>query len=1055
MNKFPGISVRVVRPAVVFVFLAAMLQVVSFSMSGWPTWLVSAEAGDRAIAERRIEKPVPEAGFVAGDLAVLVAAASASNTTGAIVELNTTTPASNPVQTIAIPGTGVDAFRFSGSATSTGYLATTNDGTLLAFTGANSADTTSNVNTLNPRAVGTIDGAGSIVKQTTYTGSSGNQTRSATSQNNSAWAVADQGGVYTNGAAAASPTGNFRGLKSFGGTFYIGQASSAGATIQVGTLSAVSGGTFTGLPGLTNNAAHQDFYLISSGDNGAAFDVLYVVSATSNTAGTIAKFSLVAGTWTANGTYTTTFGGFGIAAADNGSGALVYVTTGQGALTANSVIKLTDTAGYNVAITISTPSNVTLYTTAAGTIIKGVAFAPVAPATAPEINVKGNGLTITDGDITPSTVDGTDLGNVNTGNFVDQAFAIENTGTANLTLGAITFSGTNPTDFAVQTPPVSPVLPGGSTNMTIRFTPGSTGLRSAAISVVNNDSNENPYDFALQGTGVGNTAPTIVESTASPFLVLPATGPGTFSGVVGDATDPGHSLGVDFTILDAETASTALVLSAVSSNQAVVPDANLNLSGTAAARNIKITPVGTGYATITVSVSDGALASSYLINYAASVPAAGSASTHWHTGKSDASTAIAIDGNYMLIADDEDQGLRLYDRNNSGLPINVFDFTANLALTDPNPATPREVDIEASARSGNRIYWLGSHSNSSGGASRPNRSRLFATDVAGVGAGTTLTYVGRYDGLKTDLINWDNSNGHGLGAGFFGLAASAAPPTIPETPDGSGFNIEGLEFAPDGTTAYICFRAPLTDTTNRTKALVVPVTNFASLVAGNPSAGPATFGPPIQLNLDGRGIREIRRNAGNEYLIVAGSASATDAFRAYSWTGNPADQPVFRTSNMVGLHPEAIVDVPLGLLARPSAETSPEAAVNVQLVSDNGDDVFYGDGIAAKDLANNEFKKFRSDVVIVGLAPSAAGVSVSGRLLTPSGEGVKGGRVSLVSSGGEVAASISNAFGYYSFENVVPGETYIIMVASKRYVFAPRVVTVVDQVADLNLVAEP
>src|SRR6185369_7538557 len=115
------------------------------------------------------------------------------------------------------------------------------------------------------------------------------------------------------------------------------------------------------------------------------------------------------------------------------------------------------------------------------------------------------------------------------------------------------------------------------------------------------------------------------------------------------------------------------------------------------------------------------------------------------------------DADNMLVADDEDQTIRLYDRDQSGLPLASFNFTGNLGLTDISGGIPREVDIEASAQSGNRIYWLGSHSNASSGNDRPNRSRLFATDISGTGSSATLSYVGRYDGLKTDLINWDST----------------------------------------------------------------------------------------------------------------------------------------------------------------------------------------------------------------------------------------------------------------------------------------------------------
>ena len=258
-------------------------------------------------------------------------------------------------------GTGANAPRTSGSASSTGYLATTNDGALLSFTAHNSDITSGNANTILLRGVGTLDASGSFLLQTTYTGISGNQTRGTTSLNNIDWFIGDQGGVYTNGATAPSPSGNFRCIKSFGGTAYIFQAS---ATAQpVSTISAPVEGVITPLAGLAAASSNnQDFYLISSGNNGNAFDVLYILSATSATAGTISKFSMVDDSWTANGTYTTSFGGFRLAAAGNGSGALLYVTTGTGSAAGNSVIKLVDTAGHNSTININTADNVTLYT---------------------------------------------------------------------------------------------------------------------------------------------------------------------------------------------------------------------------------------------------------------------------------------------------------------------------------------------------------------------------------------------------------------------------------------------------------------------------------------------------------------------------------------------------------------------------------------------------------------------------------------------------------------------------------------------------------------------
>ena len=165
-------------------------------------------------------------------------------------------------------------------------------------------------------------------------------------------------------------------------------------------------------------------------------------------------------------------------------------------------------------------------------------------------------------------------------------------------------------------------------------------------------------------------------------------------------------------------------------------------------------------------------------------------------------------------------------------PVKTFDFTSKL------PDGTTEVDIEAAARVGDRIYWTGSMSNKDNGDLAPSRSTVFATDVTGSGAATTLSYVGAYTGLRTDMINWDAANGKTLG-----LAASAASGVGGHTT--SSFNVEGLEFAPGSTsTAYFSFRAPLESTSSRTKALIVPVTNLDKLVTGaastaTPSAAPS------------------------------------------------------------------------------------------------------------------------------------------------------------------------------------------------------------------------
>ena len=123
-----------------------------------------------------------------------------------------------------------------------------------------------------------------------------------------------------------------------------------------------------------------------------------------------------------------------------------------------------------------------------------------------EINLTGNSLTIVNGDTTPSATDHTDFGAaVITSGTIVRTFTIENLGSGDLILSGtplISISGANAADFSVTTLPTSPVAASGSTTYQITFAPSATGLRTATISIANDDADENPYTFAIQGTGV-------------------------------------------------------------------------------------------------------------------------------------------------------------------------------------------------------------------------------------------------------------------------------------------------------------------------------------------------------------------------------------------------------------------------------------------------------------------------------------------------------------------------------------------------------------------------
>jgi hypothetical protein len=88
-------------------------------------------------------------------------------------------------------------------------------------------------------------------------------------------------------------------------------------------------------------------------------------------------------------------------------------------------------------------------------------------------------------------------------------------------------------------------------------------------------------------------------------------------------------------------------------------------------------------------------------------------------------------------------------------------------------------------------------------------------------------------------------------------------------------------------------------------------------------------------------------------------------------------------------------------------------------------------------------------------APTAATVPVSGRVLNTGGQGIRNAAVIITDSRGISRQAITSSFGYYRFDDVRAGETYVMSVLSKRYQFTPRTISVADELTDVDFIAEP
>ncbi len=87
------------------------------------------------------------------------------------------------------------------------------------------------------------------------------------------------------------------------------------------------------------------------------------------------------------------------------------------------------------------------------------------------------------------------------------------------------------------------------------------------------------------------------------------------------------------------------------------------------------------------------------------------------------------------------------------------------------------------------------------------------------------------------------------------------------------------------------------------------------------------------------------------------------------------------------------------------------------------------------------------------LGPSAASVSIGGRVLTNTGRGLANAAVIMTDQNGSAEIRRTNPFGYYRFAEVGVGQTVVISVISKRFQFAPQVIFITEAMSGLDFTA--
>ncbi len=351
------------------------------------------------------------------------------------------------------------------------------------------------------------------------------------------------------------------------------------------------------------------------------------VSGTSSDQGVVANADIVFGGSGASRTVTIT------PVADASGTATITVTVNDGTTTTTDTFVLTvnavndvptisditdqatneDTATGPIAFTIgdveTTPASLTVSGTSSdqgvvanADIVFGGSGASRTVTVTPVANASGTAtITVTVSDGTDTATD-TFVLTVNAVNDVptisditDQATPEDTpTGAIAFTIGdvetapaSLTVSGTSSNQTLVTNGNL--VFGGSGASRTVTITPENEQSGTTTITITVSDGSDTATDtFVLTVTNV-NDPPTISDITDQ------ATNENT-------ATDP-----IAFTIGDVETAPGALTVTGSTSDQTLVPNANLVFGGSGASRTVTITPGTdeTGTATITITVSDG------------------------------------------------------------------------------------------------------------------------------------------------------------------------------------------------------------------------------------------------------------------------------------------------------------------------------------------------------------------------------------------------------------------------------------------------------------------
>ena len=178
-----------------------------------------------------------------------------------------------------------------------------------------------------------------------------------------------------------------------------------------------------------------------------------------------------------------------------------------------------------------------------------------------------------------------------------------------------------------------------------------------------------------------------------------------------------------------------------------------------------------------------------------------------------------------------------------------------------------------------------------------------------------------------------------------------------------------------------------------------------------------------------------QRNLLTAIITPDGTTQSTlagdDLSDAAAYTASDARQTVVYTSDFLGFLPTSVDNLSISL-----------SSVNPNLSIGAGGFLTSFTAAGAGSFASSNAPIFSP--------PTAAGVSINGRVLSGYGRPVSRAIVTLTDQNGETQTASTNSLGYYRFDDIPSGQIVTISVTAKGWTYEPRVINLNESISGVD-----